>query len=152
MAAEVDPKLCERSDDSSTEDESTAVHINSKHTDKPTPARDKKPHTRRSSKSADKCLELPEEIPDSQESLDLSETSDQSPGESFQTEDTVILEGGTKITAKPEPKYVSLESIIFAVELFSWPSFYRLLHLIRLARITSNIELYTHLFRGLVTS
>lgn len=112
MAAEVDPKLCEHSDDSSTEDESTAVHIDSERTDKPTPARGKHPYTPRSklvSEEADRRLELPEEIPDSQESLDFSETCDPSPEDSFHTEDTVILEGGTQITAKPTPKYVSLE-------------------------------------------
>lgn len=120
MAAEVDPKLYEHWDNSSTEDESTAVLTTSKRTDKPTPARRIKPYTPRSRPvrdDADEHLELPEEIPDSQESLDLSETCDQPPVTSFQTEDTVILEGGTKLAAKPTPKYVSPEPIFFPVEL-----------------------------------
>lgn len=110
MADEVDPTLYECSDDSSTEDESIAVHIKSKGTDKFTLALGKQPSTPRSRlvhKNADKRLDLPREIPDSQESLDLSESCDQSPGNSFHTEDTVIIEGGSRIPAKPTPKYVS---------------------------------------------
>ena len=116
MTAGVDPDLCEHSSDYSTEDESIAVHTVGKRADKPTPARDKKPYTAPSPlcrEGVDKNLELPAEIPDSQESLDLSESGDQSPGNSFHTEDTIVIEGGTKITAKPTPKYVSSESIIF---------------------------------------
>lgn len=120
MAPKVDSGLYEHWDDSSTEDESTAVRITGKRTDKPTPARRIKRYTPRSRpvrEDADEHPELPEEIPDSQESLDLSETGDQSPVNSFRTEDTVILEGGTKLAAKPTPKYVSPESIFFLVEL-----------------------------------
>lgn len=115
MAAEVDPKLYEHSDASSTEDESAAVLIKYKRTDKSTTARGKQPtapHSRLVPKGSGKRLGLPEEIPDSQESLDLSETGSQSPRNSFRTEDTVIIEGGTQITARPTPKYVSPEVLL----------------------------------------
>jgi hypothetical protein len=114
MAVEDYPELYEHWDDSFTENKSTAVNTNNKRTDNPSSACGQQPNTPRprlAREDADKRLELPEEIPDSQESLGLSESYEQSPGNSFHTEDTVILEGGTQITAKPTPKYVSLNFI-----------------------------------------
>ncbi len=114
MAIEDYPELYEHWDDSFTEDKSTAVNTDDKRADNPSSACGQQPNTprpRHACEDADKRLELPEEIPDSQESLGLSESYEQSPGASFHTEDTVILEGGTQITAKPIRKYVSLNLI-----------------------------------------
>ena len=64
-----------------------------------------------------------EELPDS-EDLNVKESSS-----SFESVRTVIIPGGTKITPKPQPKYVSLFSLFrprFFQHLFSTPTFYHL--------------------------
>jgi len=122
MAAEVDPTLFEHLDDSPTEADSLPAHKYRKCTDNNTPDLGEKPPTPRSKlvrENARVHFELPEEIPDSQESLDLSDTPNELEDNSFHTEETVVLAQGTQITLKPKPKYVSPKTSLSLVLLIA---------------------------------
>lgn len=112
MASEVDPLLYEHPDDSPTEPDTPPIHKSSICTDNNNNNLDPgeecctaRPNLVR--ESAQVHADLPEEIPDSQESLDLSDSPEGLEDDSFHTDQTVVLIHGTQITQKPKPQYVS---------------------------------------------
>ncbi len=115
MAPRRKPILHKDKDDSSTDDDRIAPIKRYKPTDKLNLVPATEPVTRHFKlvrENARVELELPEEIPDSQESLDhVSDTLEEREldEDSFHTEDTIVLEGGTRITPRPQPKYVSFK-------------------------------------------